>query len=76
MLPLTVTLVSCLLLGLDYGMAIGITLNILLLLYFTARPGLTIEERSVDGKKLLLVAPQQSLSFPAAEYLRETVMNW
>lgn len=66
---------TCLALSLDYGMAIGITINLLLLLYFTARPGLKIEERNVDGMKILFVSPQQSLSFPAAEYLRESVMS-
>lgn len=76
MLPLTATLLICLMFGLEYGMVIGIAINLLLLLYFTARPGLIISERNIDDKNYLLVLPAQSLSFPAAEYLRESVMNW
>ncbi|XP_044584519.1 sodium-independent sulfate anion transporter-like isoform X1 [Cotesia glomerata] len=75
-LPLSVTLVCCLLINLEYGMIIGILLNLILLLYFSARPGLTIEERNIEGVDVLLVAPEQSLSFPAAEYLRERVIEW
>ncbi|XP_051175949.1 sodium-independent sulfate anion transporter-like isoform X2 [Leptopilina boulardi] len=76
-IPLTVTLVCSLIFGPEYGMLAGITINLMLLLYFTARPGLIIEERTVDdGLIILFVSPKQSLSFPAAEYLREQVMSW
>lgn len=57
-------------------MVIGIVVNLILLLYLSARPGLEIEERNIDGIAVLFVAPEQSLSFPAAEYLRERVMEW
>ncbi|XP_050455739.1 sodium-independent sulfate anion transporter-like isoform X3 [Cataglyphis hispanica] len=76
LVPLTVTLLCCLAVGLEYGMIAGIAVNLILLLYFTARPGLLIEERIVDGLTVLFVSPKQSLSFPAAEYLRERVMSW
>ncbi|KAH0956012.1 hypothetical protein HN011_009689 [Eciton burchellii] len=76
LVPLTVTLLCCLLVGLEYGMIAGIAVNLILLLYFAARPGLLIEERIVDGLTVLFVSPKQSLSFPAAEYLRERVMSW
>ncbi|EFN74604.1 Sodium-independent sulfate anion transporter [Camponotus floridanus] len=76
LVPLTVTLLCCLVVGLEYGMIAGIAVNLILLLYFAARPGLLIEERIVDGLTMLFVSPKQSLSFPAAEYLRERVMSW
>ncbi|XP_029172774.1 sodium-independent sulfate anion transporter-like isoform X4 [Nylanderia fulva] len=76
LVPLTVTLLCCLAVGLEYGMIAGIAVNLILLLYFAARPGLLIEERIVDGLTVLFVSPKQSLSFPAAEYLRERVMSW
>ncbi|KAG7189458.1 hypothetical protein KM043_017154 [Ampulex compressa] len=76
LVPLMVTLLSCLAIGLEYGMIAGIAVNLILLLYFAARPGLLIEERVVDGFTILFVSPKQSLSFPAAEYLREQVMSW
>ncbi|XP_066592490.1 sodium-independent sulfate anion transporter-like [Prorops nasuta] len=74
-LPLTVTLLTCLSLSLEYGIIAGVLVNLVLLLYFTARPGLLIEERSIDSLTVLFVSPKQSLSFPAAEYLREQVMS-
>ncbi|XP_054000598.1 sodium-independent sulfate anion transporter-like isoform X2 [Hylaeus anthracinus] len=76
LVPLTVTLLSCLAIGPEYGMIAGIAVNLILLLYFAARPGLLIEERVVDGLTILFVSPKQSLSYPAAEYLREQVMSW
>ncbi|XP_070172396.1 sodium-independent sulfate anion transporter isoform X4 [Polyergus mexicanus] len=76
LVPLTVTLLCCLAIGLEYGMIAGIAVNLILLLYFAARPGLLIEERIVDGLTVLFVSPKQSLSFPAAEYLRERIMSW
>ncbi|XP_076169730.1 sodium-independent sulfate anion transporter isoform X2 [Ptiloglossa arizonensis] len=76
LIPLTVTLLSCLVIGPEYGMIAGIVVNLILLLYFAARPGLLIEERVVDGLTILFVSPKQSLSYPAAEYLRERVMSW
>ncbi|XP_032676885.1 sodium-independent sulfate anion transporter-like isoform X2 [Odontomachus brunneus] len=76
LVPLTVTLLCCLAVGLEYGMIAGVAVNLILLLYFAARPGLLIEERIVDGLTVLYVSPKQSLSYPAAEYLRERVMSW
>ncbi|XP_076646091.1 sodium-independent sulfate anion transporter isoform X4 [Halictus rubicundus] len=76
LIPLTVTFLSCLVIGPEYGMIAGIVVNLILLLYFAARPGLLIEERVVDGLTILFVSPKQSLSYPAAEYLRECVMSW
>ncbi|XP_058790464.1 sodium-independent sulfate anion transporter isoform X2 [Phymastichus coffea] len=75
LIPLVVTLVACLSVGLEYGMLVGIATNLVLLLYGTARPGLVIEERVANEMPILFVSPQQSLSFPAAEYLREQVMS-
>ncbi|OXU20106.1 hypothetical protein TSAR_005452 [Trichomalopsis sarcophagae] len=76
LIPLVITLLVCLTAGLEIGMIVGIAANLVLLLYGTARPGLLIEERAVNEIPVLLVTPQQSLSFPAAEYLREQVMSW
>ncbi|KAK0169011.1 hypothetical protein PV327_002762 [Microctonus hyperodae] len=76
LLPLIATLIFCVVISLEYGMVIGIVLNLILLLYFAARPGLSIEVKEIDEMTVLFVTPEQSLSFPAAEYLRDTVMDW
>ncbi|KAJ8678533.1 hypothetical protein QAD02_014320 [Eretmocerus hayati] len=76
LVPMVVTLVVCLWESLEVGMISGIATNLVLLLYGTARPGLLIEERVVNELTILFVSPQESLSFPAAEYLRERVMSW
>ncbi|XP_001601834.2 uncharacterized protein LOC100117667 isoform X1 [Nasonia vitripennis] len=76
LIPLVVTWLVCLSAGLDIGMIVGIATNLGLLLYGTARPGLLIEERTVNDIPVLFVSPLQSLKFPAAEYLREQIMTW
>lgn len=76
LVPLIVTLICCLGLSLEYGMIVGIVVNLIHLLYYTARPGLLIEERVIDDINVIFVSPKQSLSFPAAEYLREQVLEW
>ncbi|XP_047360090.1 sodium-independent sulfate anion transporter isoform X1 [Vespa velutina] len=76
LVPLIVTLICCLGLSLEYGMIVGIVVNLIHLLYFAARPGLLIEERVINDITVLFVLPKQSLSFPAAEYLREQVLEW
>ena len=71
-----VTLAICLAFGLEIGMLVGIVANLVLLLHRTARPTILFEESCVNEQRILVVIPQQSINFPAAEYLRERVMRW
>ncbi|XP_034243364.1 sodium-independent sulfate anion transporter-like isoform X2 [Thrips palmi] len=74
LIPLGATFVFCLALGLEYGMIVGITVNLLILLYHSARPPVNMKWVVVNGCNVLLVTPAQSLAFPSAEYVREVIV--
>ena len=44
-----VTFIACLILGLDYGMLIGIGVNLLFILYTSARPKLKVRDLTVSN---------------------------
>ncbi|KAL0278534.1 UNVERIFIED_CONTAM: hypothetical protein PYX00_000336 [Menopon gallinae] len=75
MLPMISTVIGCLLLGLDYGILVGIAVNLVYILYNAARPVIHTENISVNDHNVLLVRPEQSLSYPAAEYVRDNIMK-
>lgn len=77
MLLFLTTLIASLILGVEYGILIGIAVNLVILLYFTARPPISMEERPLIGNTgpVFMVTPGQRLHFPAAEYLREKVIE-
>lgn len=67
-----VTLSACLFLSLEYGIIIGVGVNILFLLHPVARPDVKIEK---IHSGLYMVTPMKNLHFPAAEYFREKIMK-
>lgn len=67
---------ACLLLGLEYGILIGIGCNLVFVLYNTARPQLNCECVNTDnGQQVILVTPDQSLFFSAAEYVKYKIFK-
>lgn len=68
-------MLSCLLVGLDYGIVIGIVVNMAFVLYATARPAIQVRPTKVANQTVLLVVPDQSLVFSAAEHLRYKVLK-
>lgn len=76
LIPLFITLIACLFLGLDYGIVVGVTLNILFILQTVARPHITAEYVQVSGHRLLIVTPDQSLFFASSEFFRYKVTKW
>ncbi|XP_054284812.1 sodium-independent sulfate anion transporter-like isoform X2 [Macrosteles quadrilineatus] len=75
LLPFLVTFTACLLLGLEIGMIVGISTNLLLILYNSARPSVSLQWVMVGGEDVLLVTPRESLVFPATEYLRQVIVQ-
>lgn len=75
LIPLFTTFGSCLMFGLEIGMLIGITVNLLFILYSSARPSVAMQWITVDGENVLLVTPRESLVFPATEYVREVIVQ-
>ncbi|KAJ6644663.1 Sodium-independent sulfate anion transporter [Pseudolycoriella hygida] len=74
-LPFVVTLFACLLLGLELGMVIGISVNIFFILYMTSRPKTRINHYDVHGYEILLIEPNQSLVYSAAEHLKRKILK-
>ncbi|XP_012285866.1 sodium-independent sulfate anion transporter isoform X2 [Orussus abietinus] len=74
-LVMSITLLSCVFLGLEMGIGIGIAMNLALLLYFSARPSIVMKVEQVDGRKTIHVVPEEAVTFPAAENLRINVMR-
>nr|XP_023026089.1 sodium-independent sulfate anion transporter-like [Leptinotarsa decemlineata] len=72
LIPLTVTLLCCLLINLEYGILIGIATNILFVLYSSARPKIEIEELTGDT---YLVKIKSGLHFTASEFMRERILQ-
>ncbi|XP_069685129.1 sodium-independent sulfate anion transporter-like isoform X2 [Periplaneta americana] len=75
LIPMIVTFLACLGISLDYGILVGIGVNLLFVLYHTARPDVQTRHLTIDSQELLLVTPEQGLAFPAAEYVRDVVFE-
>ncbi|KXJ78346.1 hypothetical protein RP20_CCG004936 [Aedes albopictus] len=74
-IPFFVTLITCLLLGLEYGMVIGIGVNMCFVLYQTSRPTIRHYIERVGNVDMLVVVPDQSLVYSSAEYLKARVVK-
>ncbi|CAH0564609.1 unnamed protein product [Brassicogethes aeneus] len=73
-IPAVVTFVTCLFLRLEIGIVIGISINVLFLLYASARPTVSVEKYTTpSGHDYLMVTPDRSLAFPSVEYVRSLV---
>lgn len=74
LIPAVATFFSCLLIRLELGIVIGIGINVLFLLYASARPSVHVEKyRSDWGCEYLMITPDRSLVFPSVEYVRNLV---
>ncbi|XP_036149375.1 sodium-independent sulfate anion transporter-like isoform X2 [Monomorium pharaonis] len=69
------TLLPCVFLGLEYGILIGIVVNLIALLYFSARPNIQTKIEQIEGETVIIVIPEESVAFPAAERLRANIMK-
>ncbi|GLG95334.1 Sodium-independent sulfate anion transporter [Gryllus bimaculatus] len=67
LVPAFVTFMMCLILGVEYGIVIGVGVNLIFLLYPSARP------MTHSGSEYLLVTPSNSLYFPAVDFIRSSV---
>ncbi|XP_067006356.1 sodium-independent sulfate anion transporter [Anabrus simplex] len=74
LIPAFATFLSCLFIRLELGIVIGISINVLFLLYASARPTVKVEKvTSSSGCEYLLITPDRSLVFPSVEYVRNHV---
>ncbi|XP_012263281.2 sodium-independent sulfate anion transporter-like isoform X2 [Athalia rosae] len=71
LIPGLVTFLSCLFVGVESGILIGVAVDLAILIYFDARPHMEVEHRNQCDPDYVIVRPGGSLSFPAIDYLRE-----
>lgn len=74
-IPFFATFFCSLLFGLEYGILVGIGINILFTLYNTSRPNISFDIEKVSNNVLLIVTPDQSLIYSSAEYFKYTVIK-
>ncbi|XP_075973991.1 sodium-independent sulfate anion transporter-like [Anticarsia gemmatalis] len=73
-IPAVVTFATCLMLRLELGIVIGIAVNLVFLLYASARPSVKVSTAvSGDGVEHLVAVVDRSLSFPSAEFVRRAL---
>ncbi|RZF48867.1 hypothetical protein LSTR_LSTR003247 [Laodelphax striatellus] len=75
LVPFIVTFITCLFINLEMGIVAGITVNLLFILYNSARPRIFLQWITSGREEVLLVTPTQGLVFPATEYLREVIIT-
>ncbi|XP_014213655.1 sodium-independent sulfate anion transporter [Copidosoma floridanum] len=76
LIPTFATFLLCLVIGVEYGIVAGVGINLVLLLYPSARPQVHVEKYFTDaGAEYLLVTPGNSLYFPAVDFIKRSVGN-
>lgn len=69
--PYFLTLSTCILIDLEYGIVFGVAFSLCILLYMMARPKITIVLRKTPtGESFLYVKPDRSVLFPSIEYMK------
>ncbi|KAK6171323.1 hypothetical protein SNE40_019537 [Patella caerulea] len=68
--PLIVTFLSSLVIGIEYGILVGIGISIIMILYPLARPKLNYYYQP----GIIIVQPDKGINFPAAEYISDTIV--
>ncbi|XP_068631642.1 sodium-independent sulfate anion transporter-like [Battus philenor] len=73
-IPAVVTFAACLLTRLELGIVIGIAVNLVFLLYASARPSVRVTTAvSADGVHHVVATVDRALAFPSAEYVRRAL---
>ncbi|XP_012145971.2 sodium-independent sulfate anion transporter [Megachile rotundata] len=74
LIPAVATFLCCLFIRLELGIVIGIGINVIFLLYASARPSLRVhKDTSINGCEYLVITPDRSLVFPSVEYVRAVI---
>lgn len=74
-IPLLATIFSCLLIGLEIGILIGVAVNLVMLLISSSSPDVELEHHTIGEHELLVLTPSQSLNFSSADYFRGKVVK-
>ncbi|XP_055325913.1 sodium-independent sulfate anion transporter-like, partial [Sitodiplosis mosellana] len=75
-IPFICTLVACLLISIEFGIIIGIVVNISFVLYSIARPVIHVYNRKVMEQELLVLMPDQSLTFSSSDHFKYKILKY
>ncbi|XP_012273496.1 sodium-independent sulfate anion transporter [Orussus abietinus] len=74
LIPTFATFVFCLIIGVEYGILVGVSINLMFLLYPSARPTIHVEKCLTEANaEYLLVTPGNSMYFPAIDFIKQCV---
>ncbi|XP_050332630.1 sodium-independent sulfate anion transporter-like [Bactrocera neohumeralis] len=66
--------IACIVLPIQIGILVGMTINVIFILYSAARPKLRIETlEASNGIKYLMLTPDRCLIFPSVEFVRNVI---
>lgn len=74
--PFMITFVACIFLGLEYGILVGIGINLIFVMYASVRPHVSIELEKVSGTLVAYVELRDDLRYSSAEYLKERIIKF
>lgn len=74
-IPFVATFGVSLILGLEYGIVVGVIINILFTIQETSRPNIEFTLDKIDNIEVLIVKPDQSLIYSSAEYFKAEIMK-
>ncbi|XP_068153257.1 sodium-independent sulfate anion transporter [Drosophila tropicalis] len=68
--------ICCLVMPLEIGITVAIGVNLLFILYHSARPKITLEQlETVQGIKFVKITPDRCLIFPSVEFVRNMILK-
>merc|ERR1711953_622600 len=74
LIPGLACFLGCFFYELEMGIGLGVVIQVVMVLYYTARPGLSIEVRRLEqGSNYLSIAPKQAVVFPAVSHIRACI---
>lgn len=76
LVPLIITLLACLFMGLGFGILVAVGLNLVYILKQSTRLNMTTELMERSSTRILLVTPYQDLFFASAEFMRSTILKF
>ncbi|XP_025414085.1 sodium-independent sulfate anion transporter-like [Sipha flava] len=76
LVPFATSFVACLIFGVELGLLFGICVDLLCVLYRSARPSISIEKTTNStGHVKWIVKPSSGLMFPAVDYMRQKIIE-
>jgi len=75
LIPGLACFLGCLFYELEMGIGLGVVIQVIMLLYHAARPGVEVSIKKVPGttKNYLSITPNQGVMFPSVSYVRNLV---